>query len=197
MPFNTDTAWPARLITIFDVSRAVHGSLENRYSGPYDKMLNYCFGEGFDFFVTRQSPPADDTRETVDFIVHLLVLDVNCLPVLIIEIKDDSHVNNSSTRDAEDTQMHSRFDALLHTCPLPILYGLSLLGTRMRVYTGNTETMEVNPPSADRPAKGRALDPSFLANQWDLDILSDDGFRKMKEIVSFIKHHSLGGAQTD
>jgi len=63
----------------------------------------------------------------------------------------------------------------------------------MRVYTGNTASMEVNPPIVERPAR-RALDPSFLANQWDLDILSDQGFRKMKEIVSFIKRHSLGGA---
>ncbi|KAJ7437890.1 hypothetical protein B0H11DRAFT_1753226, partial [Mycena galericulata] len=161
-----------------------------RYCGPYDKLLNYCFGEGFDFFVTPQAPPADDP---VDLIIYLLVLDKNGLPVLLIQVKHDNHLNNPSKRNAADTQMRLRFDELLYTCPLPTLHGLSLLGTRMRVYTGNTASMEVNPPKVERHA-GLSLDPSFLANQWDLDILSDEGFRKMKEIVGFIEHHSLGGA---
>ncbi|KAJ7781838.1 hypothetical protein DFH07DRAFT_1055407 [Mycena maculata] len=191
MPFETDTKWPDRLVTIFTVSRRIPGSLEDCYSGPYDKMLNYCFGEGFDFFVAPQVPPADETRKTV---IYLLVLDKNGLPVLIIEVRDDSHHRNPSKRDAADTRIRSRFDELLFTCPLPTLHGLSLLGTRMRVYTGNTASMELIPPNVERPATGRVLDPSFLANQWDLDILSDDGFRKIKEIVGFIKHHGLGGA---
>ncbi|KAJ7430786.1 hypothetical protein B0H11DRAFT_1881985 [Mycena galericulata] len=193
MPFDTDTNWPDRLVTIFTVSRSIHGSLGDRYYGPYDKMLNYCFGEGFDFFVAPQAPPADDSRETVDFIVYLLVLGKNRLPVLIIQVKHDSHLNNPSQRNAADAQMRSCFDELLYTSPLLTLHGLSLLGTRMRVYTGNAPSMEVHPPKVERLA-GRAFDPSFLANQWDLDILSDEGFRKMKEIIDFIKHHSLGRA---
>ncbi|KAJ6524279.1 hypothetical protein DFH09DRAFT_1189771 [Mycena vulgaris] len=196
MPFNTDTEWPPRLVTIFEISRKFHGSLENRYYGPYDKMLNYCFGEGFDFIVAPQAPPADDTRKTVNFIVYILVLDKNRFPVLIVEVEDDSHRAIPSTRDAADTKMRSRFDDLLYACPLPNLYGLSLLGTGMRVYTGDTVTMEVNPPSIERPA-GRALDSSFLVNQWDVDILSAEGFAKMKEIVGFIKHHSLGPQAQD
>ncbi|KAG5646579.1 hypothetical protein DXG03_002882 [Asterophora parasitica] len=191
MSFDTDIAWPADLITIFNVSRAVRGSLEDRYYGPYDKMLNYCFGEGFDFFVAPQATP-----DAPDFIVYLIVLDKNRLPVLVIEVMDDSHVNSAPTRDRADTYMRAHFDELLYACPLPALHGLSLLGTGTRVYTGNTATMELNPPSVARPA-GRIANTSFLANEWDLDILSDDGFCKMKEIVSFIKHHSVGGASTD
>ena len=42
MPFSTDTAWPQSLHTIFDICRQQREpSLENRYYGPYDKLLNY------------------------------------------------------------------------------------------------------------------------------------------------------------
>ncbi|KAJ7025825.1 hypothetical protein C8F04DRAFT_1127218 [Mycena alexandri] len=67
MPFDTDTAWPAPLKTIFEVSRATLGTLEHRYYGPYDKLLNYCF-DGFDYFVAPRAPPRDDTTETVDLL---------------------------------------------------------------------------------------------------------------------------------
>lgn len=38
IPFKTDNAWPAGLLTIFDHGRAKHSTFENRY---YDKLLNY------------------------------------------------------------------------------------------------------------------------------------------------------------
>ncbi|KAF7340991.1 hypothetical protein MSAN_02084500 [Mycena sanguinolenta] len=189
MPFATDTQWPEGLLTIFTVSRRGSGSPEDWYSGPYDKMLNYCFGDGFDFIVARQAPPAHDSGGNLDFLVHVLVLDKNCLPVLLLVVKDDTHLHNPSKRGATDIQMRFQYDQLLHRCPLPTLYGLSLLGTKMRVYTGNTVSMKVNPPSVEQPARG-AVDSSFLADQWDLDILSHEGFLKMKEIVDFIKEHS-------
>jgi hypothetical protein len=53
MPFSTDTAcsWPPGLRTIFDICRQQREPLENRYYGPYDKLLNYCFGDSFQYFV--------------------------------------------------------------------------------------------------------------------------------------------------
>lgn len=185
MPFETDTAWPARLITIFEVSRATLGTLEHRYYGPYDKLLNYCF-DGFDYFVAPQAPPRDDTTKTLDFGVYLVVMDQRRQPVFLIEVKDDSHLTAPSNRAAADQQMRARYDDLLYDCPLPLLYGLSLIGTNMRVYIGDAATMTLNPPRVET-SPNRVLDRKYLEDAWNVYILSAEGFVKMKEIVNFIK----------
>ena len=82
---QTDNIWPAGLLTIFEHKRGA-SSLENRYYGPYDKLLNYCFGTGFAFYVAPQNPQSDDSRETVHFVVVLVVFDKNDKPVLIVEV---------------------------------------------------------------------------------------------------------------
>ena len=69
IPTKTDNAWPAGLLTIFEHGRAKHSTF-----GPYDKLLNYCFGSGFTFYVALQRPPASDSRDTVDFVVFLVML---------------------------------------------------------------------------------------------------------------------------
>ena len=71
MSFMTDTAWPDGLVALFNIRRQQQGSFQNRYYGPYDKLLNYCFGNSFSYHVAPQSPTRDDSRETVDFIVYV------------------------------------------------------------------------------------------------------------------------------
>jgi hypothetical protein len=73
MPFSSDTSWPTRLKTFFESSRSTGGDVESRYCGAYDKMLNYCFGEEFDFFVTPQAQPGKNTKQAVDFVVFLII----------------------------------------------------------------------------------------------------------------------------
>ncbi|KAJ7786882.1 hypothetical protein B0H14DRAFT_2956313 [Mycena olivaceomarginata] len=124
MLLTTDASWPVGLLRIFDIARTSHGSFENRYYGAYTKLLTYCFGEGFDFVVAPQAPPTDKSREMVDFTVYLIVA-----PVFLIEVKDNGHNLIPTKRKAADEQMHGRYDELLCDCPIPLLYGLSVLGT--------------------------------------------------------------------
>jgi hypothetical protein len=42
MPFSTDVNWPQGLLDIFNVSRNQNALLDSRYSGPYDRLLNYA-----------------------------------------------------------------------------------------------------------------------------------------------------------
>ena len=128
MPFSTDTTWPAGLVTIFNVCRQELQPLENRYYGPYNKLLTYCFGpDSFEFFVAPQSPPSEfSPRDTVGFIVFLIVFDAHRRPVLIAEIKDDAWTRKPDLRFKADDQMRQRYDFILADCPL---WGLSLLGT--------------------------------------------------------------------
>jgi hypothetical protein len=70
-------------------------------------------------------------------------------------------------------------------CPLPRLYGLSLLGTSLRVYVRETSTGEIKPTNG--PTTGDLpLPHDFLEGSWDIDMLSQKGFDAMKEIVGEI-----------
>jgi hypothetical protein len=189
MPFSTDANWPQGLLNIFDISRNQNAPLESRYYGPYDRLFNYAMIEGsFTFFLAPQTAPDETSaRDAVDFVVFMVILNQEQKPVLIAEIKDDKWDTKPDKRQRADTQMRQRYDQMLPTCPIPHLYGLSLLGTSLRVYCGDKATGEVTPHFVGRPNADRILPPDFLGGQWDLDILSPDGFKKMQEIVAYIK----------
>ncbi|KAF8163853.1 hypothetical protein B0H34DRAFT_341389 [Crassisporium funariophilum] len=188
MPFPTDVTWPAGLRTIFEICRREMQPLENRYYGPYNKLLTYCFDpDSFEYFVAPQSPPsASSPPDTIDFVVFLVVFDAHRRPVLIAEIKDDSWVDRADLRLKADVQMRQCYDAMLADCPLPYLWGLSLLGTSLRVYRGDVQSRAVQPRFEDRPSHSHTLPPDFLAGSWSIDILSEEGFAKMQEIVGDI-----------
>ena len=81
--------------------------------------------------------------------------------------------------------MRQRFDTFTAACPLPRLWGLSLLGTSLRVYVCDIVTGEIEPPfiEATGPAPDYIFNYDFLKGGWDADILSQEAFTKMKEIV--------------
>jgi hypothetical protein len=189
MPFSTDLNWPQGLLDIFEISRNQNTSLESRYHGPYDRLFNYAVIEGsFTFFLAPLTTPDETSpRDAVDFVVFMVVLNQEQKPVLIAEIKDDRWANEPDKRQRVDAQMRQRYDQMLVNCAIPRLYGLSLLGTSLRVYCGHKDTGEVTPHYVGRPHMDRILPPDFLEEQWDLDILSQDGLRKMQEIVAYIK----------
>jgi len=189
MPFSTDTNWPQGLVTIFNVSRARNASFESRYYGPYDRLFNYTVIEGgFNLFLALQTAPDETSpRDAVDFVDFMVVLNQQLKPVLIAEIKDDAWANEPDRRQRADAQMRQRYDQMLRHCPIPRLYGLSLLGTSLRVYCGDKVTGDVMPHFVGRPDVNRTLPPDFLEGQWDLDILSQEGFIKMQEIATYIK----------
>ncbi|KIK04009.1 hypothetical protein K443DRAFT_94062, partial [Laccaria amethystina LaAM-08-1] len=178
------------LLTVFEHGRAKHSMFQNRYYGPYDKLLNYCFGSGFTFYVARQSPPASDSHNTVNFVVFLVVFNSDDKPVLIVGVKNDSWAQKAELRYRADKQMRDQYGLMLDDCPTPRLWGLSVLGTSLRVYCGDKASYEVTPQAIPRPEPlSRVLSPSFLAREWDLDLLSQEGFEKMKEIVTDISKY--------
>ncbi|KAH7913344.1 hypothetical protein BJ138DRAFT_1059193 [Hygrophoropsis aurantiaca] len=191
MQFLTDYTWPVGLLTIFEHAHAKNTTFENRYFGPYDKLLNYCFGDSFTFYVAPQSPPRDDRQDAVDFMVFFVVFDNNDKPVMMVEVKDDDWAQKAELRHRADNLMRDRYALMLDECPTPRLWGLSLLGTSVRVYCGDKITYGVDPSAIPRPEPlKRVLPPTFLAEQWNMDILSQEGFTKMKEIVTDILAHT-------
>ena len=77
-----------------------------------------------------------------------------------------------------------------HVCPTPKLHALSLLGTQACIYNADKTTLEIDPLYMDRPCPERVLPKDFLKSQWELDILSQDGFEAMQKIVSYILEKS-------
>ena len=189
MPFFTDVNWPHGLLDIFNVSGNGTVPFESRYYGPYDRLFNYALIEGpFTFFLALQTAPNEDPpRDAVDFLVFMVVLNQDQKPVLIAEIKDNRYTNTADKRRRADARIRQLYDQMLFNCPIPRLYGLSLLGTSLRVYCGDTVTGEVTPKFVGCPDARRVLPANFLEGEWDLDILSLDGFTKMQEIVVYIK----------
>ncbi|KAJ6622944.1 hypothetical protein B0H10DRAFT_1755918, partial [Mycena sp. CBHHK59/15] len=136
----------------------------------------------FDFVVSPQAPPKENERDAADFIIYIVVHDEKQRPVFLLEVKEDTYRDIPSGRQAADSQMRGRYNNLLYTCPIPILYGLNALGTDIRTYVGDVSNGDVMPPLVyTNPARVVARD--YLKNEWDLDILSDEGFNKTKEIV--------------
>ncbi|KAF9233429.1 hypothetical protein BU15DRAFT_80135 [Melanogaster broomeanus] len=189
MPFSTDANWPQGLLNIFNVCRNQNAPLESRYYGPYDRLFNYAVIEGsFTFVLALQTVPDETSlRDAVAFVVIMVVLNREQKPVLILEIKDDRWAKEPDKRQRADTQMRQHYDQMLFNCPISRLYGLSLLGTSLRVYCGDKITGKVTPDFVGRPNASRVLPPDFLGGEWDLDILSPDGLKKMQEIVAYIK----------
>ncbi|KAJ7033226.1 hypothetical protein C8F04DRAFT_957840, partial [Mycena alexandri] len=92
-------------------------------------------------------------------------------------------------RKSADEQMRGRYDELLRDCPIPLLYGLSVLSTARRVYCGETARKTVTPPFVETD-RHFVLPDEYLQDRWSLDILSPRGFSEMKRIVAFIKDES-------
>ena len=187
MPFSTDTNWPQGLLDIFNAGRNRKWLLKSRYYGPYDRLFNYAVIEGS--FALFLSPQIDETPlpDAVVSPVFMAILNQDQKPVLIVDIQDDSWAKTPHLRQSADAQIHHLYDQMLFNCLIPRLYGLSLLGTSLRVYCANTVTGEVMPPFVDRDRPGTILPSNFLEGEWDLDILSLEGLAKMQEIVTYIK----------
>ena len=191
MPFSTDTNWPEDLLKIFNVCRSqttLMTPFEARYFGPYDRLLNYAMIEDtFAFFLAPQTPPEDDSMRIKDLVVLFVIFDRQKKPVLFAVIKDDGWATTPIMRQKADILMRQLYNDMLYECPIPRLYGLSLLGTSLCVYWCDKDTLMITPQFVDRPDVDRTLPCDFLGEQWGLDILSQDGLKKIQEIVAYIK----------
>lgn len=76
--------------------------------GPYDKLLNYCFSDGFSFYVAPQNSPRDGSRNAVGFIIFLVMFDSHDTPVLIIQVKDSGWVGEAELRYRADKQLQDQ-----------------------------------------------------------------------------------------
>lgn len=72
---------------------------------------------------------------------------------------------------------------MLKESPIPRLWGLCVLSTSTRIYCGEKESNQVNPQPIPHSEHSTPIIPP---TEWDLDLLSQEGFDKMKNIVADI-----------
>jgi hypothetical protein len=181
--------WPKSIFDIFNNKNLPFG---DRYYGPYNKLLHYALmDDSFTFFVSPQRLVHEDPfpREAVYPELCLVVYNQDCNPFLFAMIKDDSWATKPYTclrADAQMREQHGHF-MLDHPIPPNRLYGLSLLGTSLRVYCYDKDTNTLTPDLVDCPNANHILPCDLLEGEWNIDILSPDGLKKMQEIVAYIK----------
>jgi len=107
-----------------------------------------------------------------------------------MDVQDDKWAGSACRRIRADELMRQRLCEMRGDCPTPRLWGLSLLGTSLRVYNiyfdVATQNTMITPTFKARPSRSHALNHDFLEDGWNVDILSQEGFETMKEIVAGI-----------
>ncbi|KAF6741866.1 hypothetical protein DFP72DRAFT_832045 [Ephemerocybe angulata] len=143
-------SWPDELVTMFNHAHAKNTLHESYYYGPCNKLLSYCFAS-FKFYVTLQSPSKDGSLEKINFAIFLITSHSSNVPVLIVEIKDDSQLEDAESLYSAGQQICSRFLVMFNKHLLPRLWGISLIGMSACIYRANTAKKQVNPLSRPCP----------------------------------------------
>ena len=106
--------------------------------------------------------------------------------MFFIEIKPLPHLDNVSTCEKADQQMHDQFVTIIgRNLVIPKLYGISVMGTRFSVYKYSQNTNMLLPPSITRDAI--YVTDVAPADRCNYELLEADGEQKMRELVAEVK----------
>ena len=95
-----------------------------------------------------------------------------------LEAKAAGHIRNDSSRTDADQQMRQRVYALRNDIEIPILYGVSAIGTKLCFYKYTKDTQELEPaPIPDNATRMVDLAPR---DRWNFDVLTPEGERKFR-----------------
>lgn len=162
MSLTDATVWPEYIINFASSAKA-----SDYYFALYNKLLFNLFCPS-DFVLAHEKSDID----TIYFIIYTK----DYHPVLIANVQN--HVSLQG-RIKADQQMRQRYDALLTKCPLSHMWGLSFVGTALRVYCGDVTTGSVVPPSEDH-----------FEHAWNVDLLSPEGFAEVKQVVKLVQDNT-------
>ena len=191
MPFPTDTQWPESLLELFET----YQKHPQRDVAHYNKLFYIAIGVDSTFYIDLQSTynvTLPDYSIPWPFSTLLVVMARERQPVLFAEIIRDEWANDTYCRESSHAQMCRRSNQILPDCPIPRLYGLSLVGTSLCVYCTDKVTRRItchSIPDTDLTLHNPddILPSEYLQGHWNIDILSPEGLAKMQEIIGYIK----------
>ncbi|KDQ09034.1 hypothetical protein BOTBODRAFT_165233 [Botryobasidium botryosum FD-172 SS1] len=179
--------WPnwilEKFITIPGGTRAA--AHESLFYGPYNTLLHHLFPPQEHFMVVPKyrTPRAGSSADcTAIFIVYQVQIQT---PIFFLEIKPPFHFDELSSREAADGQMRDSFREFVEALQIPILHGVSALGTRLAFYQYDAESTIIKPIAIPRdPIRVNDTAPQVL---WHTDVLSDEGVQLIGLVVDEIK----------
>ena len=196
--------WPSKITEAFATVEDGAGLIihEHQYNGPYNKLLYTLFPSDSDFTVLPNYFP--DISEDGTGFVFSLEITFRQHPVLILQVKPAQCLLYPSTRGAADKRICFRLADLLgvwHRCrmrshdltadflpseiaPLPVLYGISAIGTKLCFYEVEKASRRVTP-------RRTFNDPDLITDvapqeRWDCDVLEADGEQRLRALVTQI-----------
>jgi hypothetical protein len=159
---------------------------ENDFYAPYNKLLSILFPADSQYTVAPQANPYNNSKESVDFIIEFHVF-YDAVPVFVVEVKGPSALVYPSTREEADVQMRGRLRDLVGQCPLSNLRGVSAIGTKLCFYTARQTGNNLTVEPQRIPADPQLTTDTAPQSRWDVDVLEEDGFIRLTEVVSMIK----------
>jgi len=176
--------WPSKITRAFATVEGgadivVH---ENQYYGPYNKLLYTLFPPDSDFNVSPNYLRGNFDG-IADFIASFEVT-FREHPVLILQVKPPQHLSFNSTRKKADRQIRDRLVDLAEHTPLPILYGISAVGTRLCFYEFEKASRRMTPRFI--PSDIETATDVAPVERWDCDVLEADGEQRLRALATHI-----------
>jgi hypothetical protein len=195
--------WPAKALRQF----LVNTSLEFHLNPAYVTILNTIFSSGpYSAFTVVQEympplPPSSSgsvSRERIDFVAtHYFWHGIRDEPVMFLELKRAQDLSVKAQRHLANKQMRECYVALQRAydityyyniiltgnlkaiCPLPTLHGISAFGRNLCFYqTGAPGTVIADP---------RLETEDIPQECWGVDILTEEGEKRLKGIAENVK----------
>jgi len=175
MPWRDDINLQFELVNKFTTE-------ESDYYGPYNTLLTALFPstEGY-----QVAPQYKRKAGSIDFTI-VYIITRRRVPIFFVEIKNYLALEKAFDRGEADDQMRGRFlEFSSGSLPIPTLYGLSALGTRLCIYEYTVETRTLTPPRIiPHPDIVTDIAPK---ERWDLELFEPQGEARLKQVVDHIK----------
>ncbi len=166
----------------------------HRYYAAYTSLLRELFPDKKYVISThfRPHPTTDETDELttaagsqMEFTVGVIVKN-DVRPLLFVEVRDDFHLLYQDRRHEADQLMRRRIKRLAPISPITHFYGVSFMGTKMRVYSVEVKKgatifpryIPYPPPQQDP----NVVTFGYLDDAWNPDVLSREGRVRMTQI---------------
>ena len=162
---------PPKILALFDAVDTLSTD-ETELYGPYNAFLDFCFPweEGWNVVPHYRQPRK---RDTIDFTTVFLVVR-HKIPVLFVEIKPASHLQNLGTRASADEQMRDRFAVIQELVLTPRLHAFSALGNKLAHYKLMAGDLELIPNEI--PRNRRYVTDTAPKSLWNIDVLTEDSW---------------------
>jgi len=175
--------WPGIITEAFHLALRDGRIDESRLYGPYNLLLNHLFPMEEGYMIVPQYKRREDSK-SINFEAIFTVMHHEH-PVFFVEVKPSGHIDNMSPRRSADKQMRNRFVDFADRVEVPILYGMSALGSNVCYYTYDERTRRIL-PEVVKDVPNLVIDTA-PADHWSLDIMTPDGEEKLRQVVNHVK----------